>query len=102
MLPVNSEGVVCPENISKTLTKNTILVTIMHSNNEVGTLQPIREISNIIKKFNKKENVHCLFHSDAAQSIGIDWVAIKCLVLSIFSHFDFEMSNNYYLFSIKL
>lgn len=52
------------------LRSNTALVTIMHSNNEVGTIQPVREISRIVREFNARNGAHVLLHSDAAQSIG--------------------------------
>jgi cysteine desulfurase len=70
LVSVNSEGFVNINEIVKSLTILTALVTIMHSNNEVGTIQPIKEISEIINEFNRKENAQVLFHSDCAQSIG--------------------------------
>ena len=53
-LPVDEEGFVLPEDVQSALTKNTALVTIMHSNNEVGTIQPIQAISNVIKQYNTR------------------------------------------------
>lgn len=61
---VDAEGRLDPEHIRAALTDATRLVSIMHSNNEVGSLQPIAEISCITRQHN------ILFHSDAAQSIG--------------------------------
>jgi cysteine desulfurase len=61
---VDEYGKVDPEEIEKAITKKTILITVMHANNEVGTIQPIKEISNIAKKHG------ILFHTDAAQSAG--------------------------------
>ncbi len=63
-LPVDKYGKVAPEDVEKSIKKSTILITIMHANNEVGTIQPIQEIAKIAKKKN------VLFHTDAAQSIG--------------------------------
>jgi cysteine desulfurase len=63
-LPVDEYGMVNPVDVEKTITDKTILVTIMHSNNETGTLQPIEEISKICKNHN------VLLHTDASQSIG--------------------------------
>lgn len=63
-VPVDRFGAVNPTDIEDLITDQTILVTIMHSNNETGTIQPIEEISRICKKHN------VLFHTDAAQSIG--------------------------------
>jgi cysteine desulfurase len=61
---VDSYGRVNPEEVEKAITKKTILITVMHANNEVGTIQPIIRISNIAKKH------RILFHTDAAQSVG--------------------------------
>jgi len=63
-IEVDQYGRVSPHDIEKAITHNTILISVMHANNEVGTLQPIEEISEIAKKH------HVLFHTDASQSIG--------------------------------
>lgn len=74
-LPVDEYGMVNPSDVEKLITDKTILVSIMHSNNETGTLQPIEEISKICKKHN------VLFHTDASQSIGKIPVDVKSLGL---------------------
>jgi cysteine desulfurase len=61
---VDQYGRVNPEEIERAVTAKTILITVMHANNEVGTIQPIEEISKIAKKHG------ILFHTDAAQSVG--------------------------------
>ncbi len=63
-LPVDDQGLVSPQTLEKAIRKDTILVSIMHANNEVGTIQDIAALSQIAKKH------HILFHSDAAQSVG--------------------------------
>ena len=63
-VPVDSKGMVSVEAIEQAIRKDTILVTIMHSNNETGTLQPIAAIGEICKRKN------VLFHTDASQSMG--------------------------------
>jgi len=63
-LPVYEYGLVHPEDVQAAINDDTILITIMHANNEVGTIQPIEEIGEIAKK---KE---IAFHTDAAQSCG--------------------------------
>jgi cysteine desulfurase len=63
-LPVDRYGKVSPQDIQKAITPKTILITVMHANNEVGTIQPIEEISKIAKKHG------IVFHTDAAQSVG--------------------------------
>jgi len=63
-LPVNSFGLVDASDVEKSIHSDTILITIMHANNEVGTIQPIREIAQIASKHK------IAMHTDAAQSIG--------------------------------
>jgi cysteine desulfurase len=63
-LPVDGFGRIDPEDVRRALTASTILISVMHANNEVGTLQPIREIAHIAHERG------ILFHSDAAQSAG--------------------------------
>jgi len=63
-LPVNNYGKVDPASVAGAITPDTILISIMHANNEVGTIQPIREISQIARKRD------IIMHSDCAQSLG--------------------------------
>ncbi|NIM98336.1 MAG: selenide, water dikinase SelD [candidate division Zixibacteria bacterium] len=63
-VPVDEYGLVDPEDVRKAITAQTILITIMHANNEVGTIQPISEISKIARGHD------IVFHTDAAQSVG--------------------------------
>jgi cysteine desulfurase len=64
ILPVDQFGAVDPEAVRRAITGKTRLITVMHSNNEVGTLQPIREITAIARDHG------ILVHTDAAQSMG--------------------------------
>ena len=63
-LPVNQYGRIDPEDVENAIRKDTILISIMHANNEIGTIQPILEIGEIARK-NK-----IAFHTDASQSVG--------------------------------
>lgn len=63
-LPVDGRGQIDPDAVKKAIDRRTTLISIMHSNNEVGTLQPIREIAKITKEHG------ILLHTDAAQSVG--------------------------------
>ncbi|MFD1927128.1 cysteine desulfurase family protein [Sporosarcina siberiensis] len=64
-LTCNKQGLISPLELKEKIRKNTILVSIMHVNNEIGTIQPIVEFAKIIK-----ENSRAVFHSDAVQSYG--------------------------------
>lgn len=63
-LDVDSEGKINLEQLTKSITNQTILITIMFANNEIGTIQPIRDIALIAKKYN------IIFHTDAVQAVG--------------------------------
>jgi len=63
-LPVNEYGLIDPEDVKKAITDKTILVTIMHANNEIGTIEPIKEISKVVKK------AGIYFHTDSVQTTG--------------------------------
>lgn len=81
-LPVNSDGVVEPKALEASMTKDTILVSIMSVNNETGAIFPISKYADIIHKYPK-----CFFHVDATQSIGkIKMDYTKCDMLSFSSH----------------
>ncbi len=63
-VPVDRQGMVDPADVERAVREDTILITIMHANNEVGTLQPLAEISKIAKSYG------ITLHTDAAQSLG--------------------------------
>jgi cysteine desulfurase len=64
VVPVDRHGLVDPNDVKKALARDTVLVSIMHANNEVGTIQPIREIAEITRRQRVR------LHTDAAQSVG--------------------------------
>ncbi|MCD6421545.1 MAG: cysteine desulfurase [Thaumarchaeota archaeon] len=63
-IPVDRHGLVDPARIEKEIREDTILVSIMHANNEIGTIEPVREIGEVCREKN------VIFHVDAAQSFG--------------------------------
>lgn len=65
-LPVDADGRIRLENLQKAVRPDTILVSIMHTNNEIGSLQPIEEAGRLIKRLNPRT----LFHVDAVQGFG--------------------------------
>jgi len=82
-LPVDKYGLVDPEDVRRAITKDTILITIMHANNEVGTIEPIAEIGEIAQER------EISFHTDAAQSCGkisVDVNHLKVDLLTIAGH----------------
>jgi cysteine desulfurase len=71
----DKQGIIDPEAVAKAITKETVLVSIMHSNNEIGTLQPIEEIGAITR------SKGVLFHTDAVASVG--WVPVDVKALGV-------------------
>ena len=71
LVPVDKYGVVDPEDVRKSLKKDTVLVSIMHANSEVGTIEPIREIADITRERN------IIFHTDAIATAGTVPVDVK-------------------------
>ena len=82
-LPVDEHGIVNPDDITNSINPHTVLVSIMCANNEVGTIQPIKEISKICNKY------QIPLHTDAVQAVGKVPINVKELgvdALSISSH----------------
>ena len=81
-VPVSENGIVDLEILKDKIQKNTVIVSIMYANNEIGTIQPIREIAKLIRKWKKDvrgvsrigkpegDQVYPLFHTDACQAIN--------------------------------
>ncbi|MFA5097695.1 MAG: cysteine desulfurase NifS [Candidatus Margulisiibacteriota bacterium] len=83
ILPVDGEGLVSCEDVRKAITPKTILISVMHANNEIGTIQPIEEIGRIAKE----KNIY--FHTDAVQTAGalpIDVNKLNVDLLSMSAH----------------
>jgi cysteine desulfurase len=78
-LPVSREGLIDPEDVYKAVRKDTILISIMHANNEIGTIQPIAEIGKIAA------DADVYFHSDGVQSTGKIPVDVKKLGVDLYS-----------------
>jgi cysteine desulfurase len=83
LLPVDAAGIVNPDDLRAALRPDTVLVSVMYANNEVGTIQPIAELGAICRE------ADVLFHSDAVQAVGmlpLDVEALNVDLLSITAH----------------
>lgn len=78
-LPVDQDGRVAAEDVSKALRDDTILVTIMYGNNEVGTIQPIKEIGELLAGH------PAIFHTDAVQAYGLERIDVNELGIDLLS-----------------
>ena len=82
-ITVDEHGMINPDDIAREISESTVMVSIMFANNEVGTIQPIKEISKICRKY------LVLLHTDAVQAVGKIPINVKELdvdALSISSH----------------
>jgi len=79
LIPVNEYGLVDPDDVRKAITEKTILISIMHANNEIGTIQPLTEISKIAR-----EN-GIYFHTDAIQTFGHFPISVNELQIDLLS-----------------
>ncbi|MEH7250545.1 cysteine desulfurase family protein [Neobacillus niacini] len=78
-LPVDESGEISLDELQKALREDTILVSIMYGNNEVGTIQPIKEIGELLKAHQS------LFHTDAVQAYGIEEINVNELQVDLLS-----------------
>ncbi|MCK5820906.1 MAG: selenide, water dikinase SelD [Bacteroidales bacterium] len=78
-VPVDGYGMINPEDVRQAIRKDTILISIMDANNEVGTIQPIKEIAAIARKHN------IIIHTDCAQSLGKSSVSVEDLGVDLLS-----------------
>lgn len=80
-LPVDRNGIIRLEDLQKAITRETILVSIMHTNNEIGSLQPIEEAGALIKRMNP----NIVFHVDAVQGYGKFRILPKKMYIDLLS-----------------
>lgn len=79
LLPVGASGILSPDALRDAMTDDTALVSVMHANNEVGTVQPIAELAQIARSHG------AVFHTDAVQSVGKIPVNVKALGVDLLS-----------------
>ena len=87
-LPVYENGIVRIDDVKNAITEDTALISIMTANNEIGTIQPVAEIGNLVKSL-RESGRKIWFHTDAVQAAGkipVDVDAIGCDLLSISAH----------------
>jgi cysteine desulfurase len=79
LIPADAKGIIIPDLLSKQITENTSLVSIMTANNEIGTIEPIAELCNIAHEHNT------VFHTDAVQAIGHIPIDVKKMGVDLIS-----------------
>jgi len=86
VIPVEKNGILDPKKIKKEINKNTVLVSVMYANNEIGTIQPIRDIAKEVrfyKKQSKRSNI--FFHTDAVQAVNYLDINVERLGVDLLS-----------------
>ena len=88
-LPVDKYGLINPDDVGRAIKKNTILTSIMMANNEIGSIQPIKEIVQVVKARATQLSTNILVHTDAVQAVGseeVDVNELKVDLLSLSAH----------------
>lgn len=88
VVPVEENGIVDPKKIRKEIKKNTVLVSVMYANNEIGAIQPLKEIAKEIRHYRKQNKTNYpYFHTDAVQAVNylnlsVEKLGVDMLTLS--------------------
>lgn len=88
-LPVYEDGIVRLEEVREAITDETVLISLMLANNEIGTLQPVAEVGRIVRRMREGGRRHLWLHTDAVQAAGrmtVDVEALGCDMLSLSAH----------------
>ncbi len=87
-LPVYADGIIRIEDVNGAIREDTILITVMTANNEIGTIQPVEEIGKLVRRL-REDGRKIWFHTDAVQAVGkikVDVEEIGCDLLSVSAH----------------
>ena len=88
-LPVYDDGIIRMEDVRAALRPDTVLITVMLANNEIGTIQPVAEIGALVREERARGQRHLFLHTDAVQGAGrmpVDVEALGCDLLSMSAH----------------
>ena len=84
-LPVDKYGLIDPDDVGRAIKKDTILTSIMMANNEIGSIQPIKDIARVVKEKSNKLITKILVHTDAVQAVGSEEVNVNELGVDLLS-----------------
>jgi cysteine desulfurase len=88
-LPVYGDGIVRVEDVRAAIRPDTVLITLMLANNEIGTIQPVAEIGGVVREERERGHRHLWLHTDAVQAAGrmpFDVESLNCDLLSLSAH----------------
>ena len=84
-VPVNEYGIVDPQTVARAVTDETVLVSVMMANNEIGTIQPVAEIARIVKAEAQRRSRTIVMHTDAVQAAGFLDINARALGVDLMS-----------------
>ncbi|MDE2718730.1 MAG: cysteine desulfurase family protein, partial [Chloroflexota bacterium] len=84
-LEVDSDGLVDPDDVGRAITDETVLVSVMYANNEIGTVEPIADISSVVKAEARRRGRTIVMHTDAVQGAGYLDINAKSLGVDLLS-----------------
>lgn len=84
-IPVDEYGIVDPQSIARAITDETVLVSVMMANNEIGTIQPVAEIARIVKAEAQRRSRTIVMHTDAVQAAGFIDINVRDLGVDLMS-----------------
>ena len=84
-VPVDEYGIVDPQSIARAVTDETVLVSVMMANNEIGTIQPVAEIARIVKAEAQRRSRTIVMHTDAVQAAGFLDINVRALGVDLMS-----------------
>ena len=84
-LPVDQYGLVDPDEVGRAITDRTVLVSVMLANNEIGTIEPVADISRVVKEEAKRRGQTIMMHTDAVQAAGLLDVNVNSLGVDLLS-----------------
>ena len=84
-IPVDEYGIIAPQDIVDAITDETILVSVMMANNEIGTIEPIAEIARMVRQEASRRNRTILMHTDAVQAAGFLDINVRALGVDLLS-----------------
>lgn len=95
IVPVEANGIVDPKKIKKEIKKNTVLISVMYANNEIGTIQPIKEIAKEIRYYKKiNKTIFPFFHTDAVQAVNYLDLNVEKLGVDLLSISGSKIENS--------
>jgi cysteine desulfurase len=84
-IPVQANGIVSPDEVRDAITDDTVLISVMHANNETGAIQPVEEIAQVVRERRARGQKYLHLHTDAVQSVGKIAVDVKRLGVDLLS-----------------